>query len=137
MNKTGLKNIFVLVFMLGIFIVLFPKMVKTSATSTTPAKPEITLTLSEDGTAATLIIKETKRAEGYQIVAKLPGSQNYTEIAILELDGKKTRKFTIENVPSGKYIVKVRGYSVQNGKTVYGKYSMAKSVTIENKTILP
>ncbi|MBR4342742.1 MAG: hypothetical protein IKP88_08555 [Lachnospiraceae bacterium] len=132
MKKNVLKKILAVVLVLGIFITIFPKIEQISA-ATKPAKPKITLKVSEDGASAKLTIKKTSGAEGYQIVAKLPGAKKYTEITTLKLDGNKKRSFTLENVPGGEYFVKVRGYAVQNGKTVWGKYSKVKSVTIENK----
>jgi hypothetical protein len=135
MKAKKMKKILGVALMLVLVLSLLPVRERVSA-ATKPAKPKITLALSKDKASATLTIKKTKRAEGYQIMVKLPGAKKYTELTILELDGKKKRSFTIGNVPSGKYTVKVRGYAIQNGNTVYGKYSKAKSVTIENNNAL-
>ncbi len=133
--RNVLKKLLVFVIMLGMIVTVFPKMDRVSAAAK-PAKPKITLTLSKDGASATLTIKKTKRAEGYSIAAKLPGAKKYTEIADLKLNGKKKRSYTLENLPDGEYSVKVRAYAVQDGKTVYGKYSKAKTVTIKNSSAI-
>ena len=135
MKTQKIKKIMAFALMLVLVLSLLPVREHVSAAAK-PAKPKITLTLSKDKASATLTIKKTKRAEGYQIMVKLPGAKKFTELTTLELDGKQKRSFTIGNATSGKYTVKVRGYAVQNGKTVYGKYSKAKAVTIENSNAI-
>lgn len=129
MKNNWLKKILVLVLLMGLILGILPKAEMASAASK-PAKPKITVTLSEDGTSVTVKIGKTKRAEGFQIVAKLPGAKEYTEVKTLELDGKKKRSCTIEDLPAGESTIKVRGYAKSGEKLVWGKYSKTKTVTI-------
>ena len=125
------KKIMAFVLMLALMLSIIPVVEQVSAASK-PAKPKITVAVSEDGASATISIGKTKRAKGFQIVAKLPGTKKFTELTTLELDGTKKRSFTLENIPDGNYTVKVRAYTVKNGKKVWGKYSKTKAVTIKS-----
>ena len=93
----------------------------------------ISVSVSDDGSTVTLTIKKTKRAEGYEIAAKVSDAKDFTEIATIDLDGTKKRTITVNTLPSGEYSIKVRAYAVDNGKKVYSKYSKTKKVTVINE----
>ena len=96
-----------------------------------PAKPKITVSVAEKDASVTLTIGKTKRADGYQVAAKLPGTKKFTELKTVELNGKKKRTFTIDNLAAGTYSIKVRAYKNSSGKKVWGKYSKVATVTVK------
>ncbi len=121
-----------LVFVLAAVMVagILPDITGISAASK-PKKPKITVTVDENGSSVTVTIGKTKRAEGYQVMAKLPEEEEYTEIETLELSGKKKRTYTMDNLAAGDYSVKVRAYKNASGKKVWGKYSEVSTFTIK------
>ena len=125
-----LRKILVFALMLALIAEVLPNNTEVSAVSK-PKTPKITVKASDDGTSITVTIGKTKRADGYQIVAKLPGSEDFTELKLLEENGKKKRTFTAENLPGGTYSIKVRGYKNKKEKKVWGKYSKVQTLTIE------
>ena len=131
MKTQKIKKIMAFVLMLAMMLSLTPVVKQVSAASK-PAKPKISVAVADDGASATITIGKTKRAQGFQIAAKLPEAKEFTELATLEVDGKKKRSYTLENIPDGNYTVKVRAYTVKNGKKVWGKYSKTKAVTIKS-----
>ena len=123
-----------LVFVLAAVMVagILPDITGISAASK-PKKPKITVTVDENGSSVTVTIGKTKRAEGYQVMVKLPGAKKYKELQILEQSGKKKRTFSVDNLDAGEYSVKVRAYRTEDGTKVWSKYSAAQTVTIEEK----
>ena len=131
MKTRTMKKISTFVLMLVMMLSVIPVVEQVSAASK-PAKPKISVEVADDSSSATITIGKTKKAQGFQVVAQFPGADEFTELATLEVDGKEKRSYTLENVPSGDYSVKVRAYTVKNGNKVWGKYSKVKTLTIVN-----
>ena len=130
MKANIIKKVIILILIAAFTIGTMPGYISVSA-ATKPAKPTITVKVTDDGEFAKVTINKTKNAEGYQVAAKLPGAEKYKKIATVELNGKKKRSITLKNLPYGTCSIKVRGYTVSGGKKVYGKYSKVKTITIE------
>ncbi|MCR5206397.1 MAG: DUF6273 domain-containing protein [Lachnospiraceae bacterium] len=132
MKNSFIRKTIVLLLVTVFIISLLPDLKNVSAASK-PSKPKISVSVSDDGSTVTLTIKKTKRAEGYEIAAKVSDAKDFTEIATIDLDGTKKRTITVNTLPSGIYSIKVRAYAVDNGKKVYSKYSKTKKVTVINE----
>ena len=132
MKKQLLKKILVFTLMLALITGVIPNTSDISA-ATKPKKPMITVSVNENGSSVTVTIRKTKRAEGYQVMVKLPGAKKYKELQILEQSGKKKRTFSVDNLDAGEYSIKVRAYRTEDGTKVWSKYSTAQTVTIEEK----
>lgn len=76
------------------------------------------LTVSRNGNAATFKWNSVSGADGYEIVVNIPGIGNctYTETST-------SRYMTGFTNTSYKYTIKVRAYTIENGRKVYGDYS--------------
>ena len=76
------------------------------------------LTVNRNGSAATFKWNSVSGADGYEIVVNIPGIGNctYTETAT-------SRYMTGFTNTSYKYTIKVRAYTIENGRKVYGDYS--------------
>ncbi len=127
-TKKFCKTIFAIFMVLALFVCIVPAYEPASAASK-PSKPKISVTV--DAASATITIKKTKKAEGYMISAKLPGENKFTELATIELDGKKQRNYTVEDLPAGEYSIKVRAYLKKGDDIVWGKYSKVQTFTIK------
>ncbi len=108
---------------------VLPDISEVSAASK-PKTPKITVATSDDGASIIITIGKTKNADGYEIAAIMPGSEVFTEIKVLEENGKKKRTFTAGNLPGGTYSIKVRGYKNSNDNKVWGQYSTVQDVTL-------
>ena len=96
-----------------------------AATKKTPAKPKITVKVSDN--EVTVTINKTKNAEGYEIFVKNPDVLAYEKIAIVKKNGKSKRTYKLSNLQNGTYKIKVRAY---NGNK-FSKYSAVKTVEIK------
>ena len=132
MKRQILRKLLVFALMLTLIAGVIPNISDISA-ATKPKKPMITVSVNENGSSVTVTIGKTKRAEGYQVMVKLPGAKKYKELQILEQSGKKKRTFTVDILNAGVYYIKVRAYKNNNGNKVWGKYSTAQTVIIEGK----
>ena len=79
----------------------------------------------------TVIWKKAKNASGYQIQyafdKKFKKSAKKKRITKYSKKGFKIRKLKSKK----KYFVRVRAYRIANGRTVYGKWSKKKSITVK------
>ena len=79
------------------------------------------LSVSRNGTKATMSWNKVSGADGYEIVLKIPGYGN----SYKTLTGTSTTMSGFTTT-AYKYTVKVRAYKVENGRKVYGDYSTIK-----------
>ena len=83
MMKKFFRKFLVFALVLVMAAGVLPNISEISAASK-PKTPKITVAASEDGTSINVTIGKIKNADGYQIVAKLPGSEDFTEVKKLE-----------------------------------------------------
>ena len=100
-----------------------------AATKKTPAKPKITVKVSDNEVALT--INKTKNAEGYEIFVRNPDASAYEKVATVKKNGKAKRTYKLSNLQNGTYKIKVRAY---NGNK-FSKYSAVKTVAIETEKV--
>ena len=100
-----------------------------ATTKKTPAKPKITVKVSDN--EVTVTINKTKNAEGYEIFVKNPDSSTYEKAATIKKNGKAKRAYKLSNLQNGTYKIKVRAY---NGNK-FSKYSAVKTVEIEMEKV--
>lgn len=98
----------------------------SAATKKTPAKPKISVKISDD--KIKLTIKKTKNAEGYEIYIKNPNGSGFEKAAIIKKNGKAARSYTFIDMAEGEYSIKVRAYS----GNVYSKYSATKKAIVKS-----
>ncbi len=103
---------------------------ETQAAAKKPAKPVITLESAKNDTAVMVTISATDGASGYRIYMKAEGDAKYSKVKTLKKNGTLTRSATITKLKEGTYSFKVKAYSKASGKTVWGKYSKAKTITL-------
>ena len=96
-----------------------------AATKKTPAKPKITVKVSDN--EVTVTINKTKNAEGYEIFIKNPDSSSYEKVVTIKKNGKDKRTYKIGDLQKGIYKVKVRAY---NGNK-FSKFSAIKTAEIK------
>ncbi len=96
-----------------------------AATKKTPAKPKITVKVSDN--EVTVTINKTKNAEGYEIFLKNPDSSAYEKAVTIKKNGKAKRTYKLSDLQNGTYKIKVRAY---NGNK-FSKYSAVKIVEIK------
>ncbi len=125
--KRLLTILLAIVFVLGVFRGSEP--VKAAAVGK-PAKAKLSVAANSDGKSVVLSIAKTKNAEGYKIMIKKPGADKFVKLTTLKKDGTEKRTYTAKNLSGGEYEFKVRAYSKSGGKTVWGKYSKAVSVSV-------
>ncbi|MBO4559863.1 MAG: fibronectin type III domain-containing protein [Lachnospiraceae bacterium] len=126
MMKKLITCLLAIAFILGIFGNTRP----AAAAAAKPAKAKLTAEAGSDGKSVTLSIAKTKNAEGYKIMVKKPGSDKYVKLTTLKQDGTEKRTYTAKKLAAGEYEFKVRAYTNNGSKTVWGKYSKAVSVTV-------
>ena len=100
-----------------------------AATKKTPAKPKITVKVSDN--EVTITINKTKNAEGYEIFVKNPDASAYEKVATVKKNGKAKRTYKLSDLLNGTYKIKVRAY---NGNK-FSKYSAVKTLVIEAEKI--
>ena len=100
-----------------------------AATKKTPAKPKITVKVSDN--EVTITINKTKNVEGYEIFVKNPDASAYEKVATVKKNGKAKRTYKLSDLRNGTYKIKVRAY---NGNK-FSKYSAVKTVVIEAEKI--
>lgn len=93
---------------------------------------QVSLTASQTASkTVTLTWKKVSGADGYEIYCKTGANGKYTKIKTIT--SGSTVKYKNTGLAIGKkYYYKVRAYDKQGSKTVRGKYSTVKSVTITN-----
>ena len=96
-----------------------------AATRKTPAKPKITVKVSDN--EVTVTINKTKNAAGYEIFVKNPDASAYEKTATIKMNGKAKRTYKLSDLQNGTYKIKVRAY---NGNK-FSKYSAVKTVEIK------
>ena len=101
----------------------------SAATKKTPAKPKITVKVSDNEVSIT--INKTKNAEGYEIFVKNPDASAYEKVATVKKNGKAKRTYKLSDLQNGTYKIKVRAY---NGNK-FSKYSAVKTVVIEAEKV--
>jgi hypothetical protein len=126
------KKLTVMTLTLILIAGLFP--VHSAQAATKPAKATFSAKANDDGTSVTLTIAKTKNAQDYKIMVKKPGAEKFTKLTALKKDGTAERTYTAKNLTAGEYSFKVRAYLKSGTKTVWGKYSKAVTVTVEDKT---
>ena len=130
----ALRKSLVLLLMAAMLTGVLPQ--TTAQAATKPAKPVIKLEILKNGTDVKITIKTTTGATGYKIVMKAPGQTKYKSVKTLKKDGTAVRAYTVKDLSAGEYSFKVKAYTKSGGKTVYGSYSKAKSVTIGKQATL-
>ena len=115
------------VFAAGLFGNALPAKADTAAK---PARAKLTVSAGADGKSVTLSIAKTKNAAGYKIMVKKPGSDKFVKLKTLKQDGTEKRTYTAKKLAAGEYVFKVRAYSKNGGKTVWGKYSKTAALTV-------
>lgn len=125
-----IKPIISIFLVLVVFLSIIPTYKEVNAAEK-PSKPKISVVVQEDEASATITIKKTNNAEGYMIAVKYPEANEFSELATLDLSGKKKRRYKAENLPAGEYSIKIRAYLKSGEKTVWGKYSKIQTFTIE------
>ena len=96
-----------------------------AATKKTPAKPKITVKVSDNEVNVT--INKTKNAAGYEVFVKNPDASSYEKTATIKKNGKAKRTYKLSDLQNGTYKIKVRAY---NGNK-FSKYSAVKTVEIK------
>ena len=79
------------------------------------------LSVSRNGTKATMSWNKVSGADGYEMILEIPGyGKSYKNVTgtSIKMSGFTTTAY--------KYTVKVRAYKVENGRKVYGAYSTIK-----------
>lgn len=120
--KKTITIIFILAMMAGT--------VQTAQASSAPAQVSLTVKQTASKTV-TLTWKKVSGADGYEIYRKTGASGTYSKIKTITSGSTLTYKNTGLTVGK-KYYYKVRAYDKQGSKTVRGKYSTGKSVTVTN-----
>lgn len=116
----------VLLFALALIVSTFRGVDALAATSKTPAKPKISVKITDD--KIKLTINKTKNAEGYEVYIKNPGDSQYTKATTVKKDGKAKRTYTFIDMAEGEYTIKVRAYAGSS----YSKYSAAKKAVVKS-----
>ena len=75
------KKLMVMALVLMLIAGLFPA--RSAQAATKPAKAKVTAKANDDGTSVTLTIAKTKKAQGYQIMVKKPGTSKFTKLTTL------------------------------------------------------
>ncbi len=131
-KRKFLAIVLTLVLSLGIFAgVFFCRETVKAEAATKPAKPVISLETAKDDTAVKVTIEATSGAKGYRIYMKAESDTKYKKVKTVKKDGTAVRSVTITGLSVGKYSFKVKAYSKASGKTVWGSYSKAKSITLK------
>ncbi len=124
--KKILKKTITIIFILA----LMAGTVQTAQAASAPA--QVSLTVKQTASkAVTLTWKKISGADGYEIYRKTGVSGTYTKIKTITSGSTLTYKNTGLTVGK-KYYYKVRAYDKQASKTVRGKYSTGKAVTVTN-----
>ncbi|MCI7619980.1 MAG: fibronectin type III domain-containing protein [Firmicutes bacterium] len=124
--KRILKKTITIIFILA----LMTGTVQTAQAASIPAQVSLTVKQTAAKTV-TLTWKKVSGADGYEIYRKTGASGTYTKIKTVTSGSTLTYKNT--SLTAGKkYYYKVRAYDKQGSKTVRGKYSAGKSVTVTN-----
>ena len=89
--KKFLKTMF-LVAALVFIVSIFNTANVSAAVKKTPAKPKISVKISDD--KIKLTIKKTKNAEGYEVYIKNPDKDGFEKTAAIKKDGKSARTYT-------------------------------------------
>ena len=124
--KKILKKAFTIIFVLA----MIAGTVQTAQAASAPAQVNLTVkqTASKN---VTLSWKKVSGADGYEIYRKTGANGKYTKIKTIT--SGSTVKYKTTGLTIGKkYYYKVRAYDKQGSKTVRGKYSPVKSVTVTN-----
>ena len=130
MKNSILKKLITVLLALAFVLGLSGEIVPAAAAAVKPAKAKLTVTANSDGRSVALSIAKTKNAEGYKIMVKKPGSDKFVKLATIRKDGTEKRTYTAKKLTGGEYVFKVRAYTKSSGKTVWGKYSKAVSVSV-------
>lgn len=100
--------------------------ISISESVTSVKKPSISV--KTNGNSITLSIKKNIDAEGYYVYVKKKGDTKYTLLTVIEQDGSKKRKYTVNGLENGTYYIRVKAF---NGDIV-SAYSKSKTVIIDN-----
>lgn len=103
---------------------------QTAQAASTPAQVSLTVKQTASKTV-TLTWKKVSGADGYEIYRKTGASGTYTKIKTITSGSTLTYKNTGLSIGK-KYYYKVRAFDKQGSKTVRGKYSTGKSLTVTN-----
>ncbi len=96
-----------------------------------PGKPVISVAKGDSATDVVLTISKTKKAEGFVVYVKKPGSKKYEKIKTLKQDGTTKRTLSIDGLDKqGTYYFKVRSYYKSGKSTVYSLYSKVKKYKV-------
>jgi hypothetical protein len=77
-----------------------------AATKKTPAKPKITVKVSDN--EVTVTINKTKNAAGYEIFVKNPDASAYEKTATIKMNGKAKRTYKLSVLLNGFVITEIR-----------------------------
>lgn len=124
--KKILKKTITVIFVLG----LIAGTVQIAQAASAPAQVRLTVKQTASKTV-TLTWKKVSGADGYEIYRGEGASGSYTKIKTITNGSTLTYKNTGLSIGK-KYYYKVRAYDKQGSKTVRGKYSSSKSVTVTN-----
>ena len=124
--KAILKKTVTIIFILA----LMTGTVQTAQAASAPAQVSLTVKQTASKTV-TLTWKKVSGADGYEIYRKTGTSGTYTKIKTVTSGSTLTYKNKGLTVGK-KYYYKVRAYDKQGSKTVRGKYSTGKSVSVTN-----
>ena len=124
--KTILKKTITIIFILT----LMAGTVQMAQAASAPAQVSLTVKQTASKTV-TLTWKKISGADGYEIYRRTGSSGSYTKIKTVTSGSTLTYKNTGLSIGK-KYYYKVRAYDKQGSKTVRGKYSSSKSVTVTN-----
>ena len=101
-----------------------------------PDRPSVTIKENGVGCDIVLTIGKTKRAKGFDIYVKKPGSDKYVLLKTLDKDGTAKRSITIEDFEkTGNYYFKVRAFYNEDGKKIVSLYSKVKKYKITDAMI--
>ncbi len=130
----ALKKTIVLFLAVTIILSLLPLNVIIAASK--PKKPKISLSITEDGYRIKVNISKTTGADGYRIYIMSSYDEKYKKLTDINLNGKKARTYTVDNLKTGHYYFKVRAYKNSKGKKVWGAKSKTKDILLNNAPII-
>ena len=130
MKSTGKTALFITALLLVLCLPGLCTVLKAEASSK-PGKPSFTVSTNKKGTKVTVTISKTDNAQGYRIYIKKPGDEKFEKLTTIKLDGTSDRSYTTKKLSAGTYSFKVRAYSKSGSKTVWGKYSKVKTITLK------
>ena len=133
-NRSKITMMLVMALFLTLLTALSYEPVKAAQKVSTP---KIKVSAISEETGIKVTIKKTKNAQGYEIYLKGPQDEEFANVAKLEKNGKKKRKYSIKNLGGGEYSVKVKAYMLNGTQTVWSKESKVTKITIKGTSEEP